>query len=158
MVRTDKVILGKDIIQACIRIEHTGSTSIPGMIAKPIIDLTLVIEPRDFEKVKSLLALKGYQHEGDLGITGREAFKLVNGSEITIPKHHLYVCAKDSIELEKQTAFRDYLKNHKADARRLSELKWSLAKKYNNDHEAYMQGKAALCEEITEKALEEQRR
>lgn len=150
-----KVFLGQDVIKACIRIEHTGSTSILGMTAKPIIDLILVIEPGDFKKVKKLLALKGYQHEGDLGIIGREAFKLLNTPEaINIPEHHLYVCAKDNIELKKQMAFRDYLKTHKEEARQLSKLKWSLAEKYNNDRNAYMQGKDALCKEITKKALE----
>lgn len=153
-----KSFLDKDVVQACIRIEHTGSTSIPGMIAKPIIDLILVIAPNDFEKAKNLLVLKGYLYEGDLGITGREAFKIPDDKlRQRLPQHHLYVCAKDSIELKKQISFREYLKIHKADAGRLSELKWSLAKRYNNDREAYMQGKAALCEEITQKALEQPR-
>jgi GrpB-like predicted nucleotidyltransferase (UPF0157 family) len=74
-----------------------------------------------------------------------------------LPKHHLYVCAKNSLELKKQLAFRDFLKNHHGYAERLSKLKWSLAEMYNNDRDAYMQGKAALCEEITKKALEKQK-
>ena len=63
-----KAFLGEKVSQACILIEHVGSTSISGMTAKPIVDLILVIEPQDFEKIKALLAERGYYHRGDLGI------------------------------------------------------------------------------------------
>ena len=66
--------LGQETTEACLRIEHVGSTSIPGMTAKPIIDLDLVIRDADFEKVRDLLARRGYYHQGDLGLQGREAF------------------------------------------------------------------------------------
>ena len=150
-----KAFLGEKVSEACIRIEHVGSTSVPGMIAKPIIDLILVIEPQDFEEIKRLLAERGYYHEGDKGIEDREAFDLEDNSiKSKIPRHHLYVCPKHSTELKKQTAFRNFLRQNKVYAERLSELKWSLAEKFNNDRQAYMDGKAALCREITEKALE----
>lgn len=56
-------------------IQHVGSTSIPGMKAKPIIDIDVGLENwGNFEKVKKALASIGYEHEGDKGITGREAF------------------------------------------------------------------------------------
>jgi GrpB-like predicted nucleotidyltransferase (UPF0157 family) len=149
-----KISLGKRIAHTCIRIEHVGSTAIPGMVAKPIIDIILIIEPVDLKNIIELLVLKGYLPEGDLGIEGREAFKLKDSNgKGKIPWHHLYVCAKDSAELQKEVAFRDYLRQNKKDAQRLSDLKWSLSEQYNNDHSAYMQGKATLCEEITQKAL-----
>jgi len=147
-----KAYLGVKIVKACLRIEHVGSTSIPGMAAKPIIDLILVIEPERWEEMKSLLEERGYYYRGDQGIKDREVFRLTD--ETSLPIHHLYVCPKDNLELKQETAFRDYLKTHKADAERLSELKRSLAEKYNNDRKSYMDGKAALCREITEKALE----
>ena len=71
-----KAYLGEKVSRACICIEHVGSTSIPGMTAKPIIDLILVSEPQDFEEIKGLLAERGYYHQGDLGIKDREVFKL----------------------------------------------------------------------------------
>ena len=56
-------------------IQHVGSTSIPGMKAKPIIDIDVGLENwSDFEAVKRALAEIGYEYEGDRGITGREAF------------------------------------------------------------------------------------
>jgi GrpB-like predicted nucleotidyltransferase (UPF0157 family) len=149
-----KAFLGEKITGACLRIEHVGSTSIPGMIAKPIIDLILVIEPECWEQIRRLLGERGYYHEGDKGIPQREAFDLVDEVvKKSLPRHHLYVCPEHSLELKKETAFRDYLINHTRDRERLSVLKWALAEQYNNDKYPYMHGKAALCREITEKAL-----
>ncbi len=151
-----KAFLGEKVCLACIRIEHVGSTSIPGMTAKPIIDLILVIEPQDFEKIKGLLAERGYHHQGDKDIKEREAFDLADDTvKKSLPAHNLYVCPKHSESLKRQIAFREYLKENKADAERLSTLKWSLAEKFDNDKYPYMDGKAALCEEITEKALKQ---
>ena len=150
-----KAYLGAKISQVCIQIEHVGSTSIPGMTAKPIIDLILVIKPQDFEKIKALLAECGYYHRGDLVIEEREAFGFEDvAARSSMPLHHLYVCPKHSAELKKEIAFRDFLRQSKEYAERLSELKWSLAEEFNNDRDAYMEGKAALCGEITERALE----
>ena len=56
------------------RIEHVGSTSVPGLWAKPIIDIDTVIEDRSLlDRVIRALETAGYRHEGDLGIPGREA-------------------------------------------------------------------------------------
>jgi GrpB-like predicted nucleotidyltransferase (UPF0157 family) len=150
-----KAFLGEKVSQACIRIEHIGSTAIPGMIAKPIIDLTLVIEPERFNEMKSLLEERGYYHRGDLGIPEREAFGLVDEAvKESLPAHYLYVCPKNSEALQRHIFFREYLKLHKDDAERLSALKWSLAEKFDNDKYPYMDEKAAFCDEITRKALE----
>jgi len=149
-----KAFLGEKVSQVCIQVEHVGSTSIPGMTAKPIIDLILVIESQDFEEIKGLLAERGYHYRGDQGIKDREVFRLTDVSvRSPVPYHHLYVCPKHSAELKKEIAFRDFLRQSKEYAERLSELKWSLAEAFNNDREAYMAGKAALCREITERAL-----
>ena len=146
-----KAHLGEKVGQACIGIEHVGSTSIPEMTAKPIIDLILVIQPERFAEIKALLEEHGYYHEGDKGIEDRKAFKIEDDSLTNfIPPHHLYVCPKNSVELVKETALRDFLKRNKAYASRLCELKLELAERYHNNLEAYMEGKAALCREITE--------
>jgi GrpB-like predicted nucleotidyltransferase (UPF0157 family) len=149
-----KAFLGDKVVKACLRIEHVGSTSIPGMTAKPIIDIIIVIEPGSFSGIRKLLEGRGYYQEGDLGIKGREAFKLKDEAvRKSLPDHHLYVCPEGNESLRRQIAFRDYLRSHKKDRERLSALKWALAEKYNNDKYAYMDGKDAMCKEITEKAL-----
>ena len=116
-----KAFLGERVSQAYILIEHVGSTSISGMTAKPIVDLILVIEPQDFEKIKALLAERGYYHRGDLGIEEREAFGLEDVTvKSSMPPHHLYVCPKHSVELKREIAFRDFLRQSKEYAERLA--------------------------------------
>ena len=107
--------LGDEIIG----IEHVGSTSIPGMKAKPIIDLDIIIDNNDaLENVISKLQELGYIPVGNLGITGREAFKRTDlktpniGSNKQWFRHNLYVCKKGSIGLSNHLNFRNYLIEH----------------------------------------------
>jgi len=154
LFETIKAFLGERIRRMCLRIEHVGSTSIPGMTAKPIIDLILVINSQNFEEIKSLMAKRGYYHEGDKGIKERQAFDLMDVSaKSSIPDHHLYVCPEHNNEMKNEIAFREFLKRNKDYAERLSKLKWSLAEEFDNDRSSYMEGKAALCREITRMAL-----
>ncbi len=143
---------------ACLAIEHFGSTSVPGMVAKPVIDVDVVVEPGRFEEVKALLLELGYRHEGDLGIPEREAFRLdADGPAAALPPHHLYVCPCESPELGRHRAFRSFLLAHPDWAARLSELKRSLVAQHGDDREAYIAGKDALVKEITVLAMEEAR-
>ena len=57
-----------------IVIEHVGSTSVPNLCAKPIIDLDVVVHPEDVPAAIAAVEALGYRHEGDLGVAGREAF------------------------------------------------------------------------------------
>ena len=92
-----------------ISIEHVGSTSIPRMNAKPIIDIDIVVEDTlQFLKLKDELEKIGYVHEGDRGISGREAF---DQEKVPVSiDHHLYVCVKDNAELKRHIKFRDKLR------------------------------------------------
>ena len=77
-----------------LRIEHVGSTSVPGLSAKPIIDIDVVIRDESMlEAVIAALGRIGYRHEGNDGIAGREAFGY-EGKE-HLRDHHLYVCPLD---------------------------------------------------------------
>src|ERR1700738_1203567 len=90
-----------------ITIEHIGSTAVPGLAAKPIIDLNVFLaSPVDIPKAIRLLASIGYAHEGDLGIAGREAFRTPPDE----PRHHLYVLIAGAKELRRHLAFRNALR------------------------------------------------
>jgi hypothetical protein len=141
--------LGKDIIYNSIKIEHVGSTSVEGMSAKPIIDLDIVIEKDKFEIIKRLLNDKGYEHEGDLGIEGREAFSYSGKEELMT--HHLYVCPKDSKELFKHITFRNFLKDNPALAAEYSRVKEQAAVLYHDDIDKYMEFKSEIIEKIYKK-------
>ena len=128
-------------------IEHVGSTSVPGLFAKPIIDIDVVIEdPVCFEKVKTALETIGYLHEGDLGIPGREAFKYEGKDHLR--NHHLYVCSKDASELKRHISFRDYLRTHPESVEEYSRVKEEGAKLYPNDIDGYIAHKSPFIEGI----------
>jgi GrpB-like predicted nucleotidyltransferase (UPF0157 family) len=85
-------------------VEHVGSTAVPGLAAKPIIDMDVVVPSvADIPEAIRRLAILGYVHRGDLGISGREALTSPAGK----PSHHLYVCALDSEELRRHRSLRD---------------------------------------------------
>ena len=142
-----KAELTNDLGQLTIGIEHVGSTSVRGLSAKPIIDIDVVmIDYTVWEDVASALGKIGYQHEGNLGIVGREAFRY-DGKE-HLKKPHLYVCPKDSPELKRHIAFRDYLRTHPDAVREYSHIKEEAAKQYPNDIERYIEHKSPFIEKI----------
>lgn len=133
-----------------LAIEHVGSTAVEKLSAKPIIDIDIIIESYDnFEDVKSRLENLGYYHEGDLGIKGREAFGYNQKDEFMT--HHLYVCPRDSEELKRHIIFRDYLRMHREDREKYSEIKFRAAKKYPTDIDSYIEAKSACIKDIYKK-------
>lgn len=149
------------VLKVQCEVQHVGSTSIPGMKAKPIIDIDVGLNNwADFEAVKKALAEIGYEHEGDKGITGREAFcrngkvqnKILDGID-----HHLYVCSVDNEEYKRHILFRDYLRNHTEARDRYNQIKEEILSKVGTENRAgYVQMKEDnyrdFFEEIIEKA------
>jgi len=125
-------------------IEHVGSTAVPGLAAKPIIDIDILLRSAaDVPLAITRLTFLGYQHQGDLGVLGREAFRPPPGA---IP-HHLYACPPDSRAYRSHIEFRDHLRNHPQDVGAYATLKRSLAESVV-DREAYTQAKTGFIEEI----------
>jgi GrpB-like predicted nucleotidyltransferase (UPF0157 family) len=125
-------------------IEHVGSTSVPGLAAKPIIDLDVVAEtPAMVEQIIGALGGLGYVHRGDLGIKGREAMEAPVG-----PAHHLYVCLAGSEALRNHLFLRDYLRAHPNLAASYGELKMRLAREFADDIDGYVDGKTDFILEI----------
>ena len=122
-------------------IEHVGSTSVPGLAAKPIIDLDIVIpSSADVPLAVERLAQLGYEHRGNLGIEGREAFTIPPG----MIRHHLYVCWRGSTGLRNHLALRDYLRSNPEAVRAYSELKKRLAQEHPHDIDAYIRDKTGF--------------
>lgn len=139
------------LAKLAVSIEHVGSTSVPGLAAKPIIDIDVLLRSSDdVPEVIRLLAEIGYEHRGDLGVTGREAFRANPGSI----QHHLYVCPPGSREYERHIAFRDYLRLHTADAHAYALLKRDLACKFGADREGYNLAKSQFVQRILQCALQ----
>lgn len=131
-------------------IEHVGSTAVPGLAAKPVIDIDVLLTERDaMPDAIARLATLGYQHEGDLGVAGREAFRHIAG----LPVHHLYVCAPDCAEYRRHIAFRDWMRTHPDDVRAYGALKFRLAEQFRNDREGYAIAKTQFVETILHQAM-----
>jgi GrpB-like predicted nucleotidyltransferase (UPF0157 family) len=110
-------------------IEHVGSTSVPGLAAKPIIDMDVIAHSRvDVMNAIRALETLGYRHVGDLDIPGREVLREPAGD----PRHHLYVGAHDATPLIEHLCFRDYLRSHPSAATEYAALKRRLAVQYDD--------------------------
>ena len=136
-----KAVLGTLVL----RVEHVGSTAVPGLAAKPVIDMDVVLaSPSDLAEVIRRLGALGYVHEGDLGFVGREAFRWPSGEA----RHHLYALIAGASELRRHLAFRDALRSNRAVRDAYAALKRSLALQYSQDRQAYTEGKSAFITNI----------
>jgi GrpB-like predicted nucleotidyltransferase (UPF0157 family) len=133
-------------------VEHVGSTSVPGLVAKPIIDIDVVVASGgDVADAIDRLSCVGYIHRGDLGIAGREAFDV----PIDAPYHHLYVVVRGSTPHLDHVLLRDYLRLHPDDADRYAARKLEVACLLARNRQAYMDAKAHIVEELLERARRE---
>jgi GrpB-like predicted nucleotidyltransferase (UPF0157 family) len=130
-------------------IEHIGGTAVPGLAAKAIIDMDVLIKSNaDLPLVISRLDSLGYQHRGDLGVPGREAFRPPPND----PPHHLYVCVPECLEYTRHITFRNHLRTHPQDANAYAALKRQLAEKLGSDRESYTQAKSEFVQDILRRA------
>jgi GrpB-like predicted nucleotidyltransferase (UPF0157 family) len=128
-----------------LAVEHVGSTSVPGLAGKPIVDITVVVRTEaDVPLAIERLGTLGYVHRGNLGVEGREAFTSPDG----LPTHHLYLCPRDSLGLANHLAVRNYLRTHPETAHQYGELKKRLAREFPHDIDRYIDGKTNLILEI----------
>ncbi|MGE3073338.1 MAG: GrpB family protein [Dehalococcoidia bacterium] len=129
----------------CIAIEHVGSTSVPGLAAKPILDIDVLISSRVvFPVVRDLLEASGYTHRGNLEIPGRESFAAPEGSY----RHHLYVCSLDSPGVHDHMTLRDMVRARPDLRERYAAAKRGAAERHPYDIDAYIEDKGGTIREI----------
>ena len=127
---------------APLAFEHVGSTSVPGLAAKPILDLLAGFPPgAAWRPYADLLVAAGYEARGPQGVAGRELFVL--GSEAA-RTHHLGLVEADGTLWREYVAFRDVLRADPARAAEYERLKRELAARHQGDRPAYTAGKAAF--------------
>ena len=142
-----RAVIWPQVSEHALDIIHVGSTSIPGMSAKPIIDISIIVENfENFDDIKEGLAKIGYIHQGDLGIKEREAFKL---DDKPMYPHHLYVCRKDSVPYRNHVLLKKHLTENPKAFKRYMDLKIGLAKT-SESREAYWRAKTELILEFLE--------
>ncbi|TDF95027.1 GrpB family protein [Paenibacillus piri] len=135
-----------------LAVEHVGSTSVEGLSAKPIIDLDVVMDSYDvLPTIIERLEQAGFEHQGNLGIEGREAFRRTYDDGFM--KYHLYVCPKDGKGYLEHIAFRDYLRANEEAKKEYEALKQRLAEAYRYDIDSYVDRKTAFVRDILNKTI-----
>ncbi|MEO6219942.1 MAG: GrpB family protein [Ginsengibacter sp.] len=140
-------------------IQHVGSTSIPGLFAKPILDIDIIINKKNLIRDITLRLEKiGYKTKGVQGISGRFAFRQKSlFTPLTATKekwqsHHLYVCYSDSLALKNHILFRDTLRKDKDLLEKYSELKKYLTYNLKITREEYTTKKTGFIISVLTKA------
>ncbi|MTI46706.1 MAG: GrpB family protein [Firmicutes bacterium] len=128
---------------------HIGSTSIPGIKAKPVIDILIIVEDiKEIDKYDLQMKELGYVPKGEYGIKGRRFF-MKGGNNRT---HHVHIYEVGNEEIERHINFKDYLISHPDKAKQYSELKEKLAQEHTYDIDGYIEGKSKFIKEIDKKA------
>ena len=129
-------------------IQHVGSTSIPGIAAKPIVDIAIGVESYEGARVCiAPLEALGYTYHGEHGIPGRHYFTRGDPTLYHVHMHEVTSRAWGNLVL-----FRDYILAHPKEAQAYLELKQRMAERHRRDRRAYTDGKAAFIERILELA------
>jgi GrpB-like predicted nucleotidyltransferase (UPF0157 family) len=127
-----------------LSLEHVGSTAIPGMVGKPILDMAAGRPPGTWiQDYVAALEQAGYEHRGERGVTGRELF--CRGQPRA---YHLHLVEEGGPLWHDYLVFRDYLRTHAEAARRYADLKRVLAARFSRDREAYVKAKSSHVQEI----------
>ncbi|WP_291725664.1 GrpB family protein [Bernardetia sp.] len=145
------------------KVEHIGSTAVPNLAAKDIIDIDIVyFDEADttFQKVKEDLVKRGYYHNGNQGIEDREVFKREkeNADEILDKiSHHLYVCPSDSEELKRHLLFRNFLRENEKARQEYESIKFDIALRTNQMKKEYAELKEKEAKDFIEKTIQKAR-
>jgi GrpB-like predicted nucleotidyltransferase (UPF0157 family) len=126
-------------------IEHVGSTAVPGLGGKPVIDMMVAVRDVFDEGQRCVAPLEGlgYEYKGELGIPGRLYFrKLTQGRW----SHQIHTVESGSDLWERHLLFRDYLRGQPDEAEAYYELKVRLAAEFRTDREGYTEAKTRFIE------------
>ena len=136
-----------------LALHHIGSTSIPGLHAKPVIDmLAVVADITAVDRIGPAMEQLGYEVMGEFGIPGRRYFRRDNTQGART--HQIHTFQQGSRHIDRHLAFRDYLRAHPETAAQYADLKQKLATAHPHDMSAYMDGKDAFIKQVERHALQ----
>ncbi len=153
LFRIERERLATAVGPQAVEIQHVGSTAVPGLAAKPVIDIAVGIKkyPWPSTSIDAIVAL-GYEHKGEHGIARRHYFRK------GVPRtHHVHVHELNSEQYTGHLVFRDYLRRHPEAARQYEVLKRGLVRTVRGDHRAYEEGKAEFIRDTIARARGESR-
>ena len=156
MYEQEKACIQDAIGEYLIDIQHVGSTSIPGLSAKPIIDIMAVIRNISLvEQCVQPLEALDYLYQGELGIPGRHYFRKPIDISHTDRTFHLHMVEKGHDQWAMYQLFREYMLLHPESVREYDTLKRELATKHGSDRAVYTNAKAPFIESIIRAAVKE---
>jgi GrpB-like predicted nucleotidyltransferase (UPF0157 family) len=133
-----------------VAVHHVGSTAVPDIFAKPIIDILVEVQcVGRIDEFNQEMIEQGYLPKGEFGISGRRFF--IKGDEER-RSHHIHVFQTGDPAIERHLAFRDYMIAHPEEAQAYGCLKQELAREFPHDIDSYMAGKNDFIKEIERKA------
>lgn len=129
---------------ASATVEHVGSTSVPGLAAKPILDIDILVDGDAVSAAVAALEAVGYVHRGELGIADREAFHAPDEH----PRRHVYVCRRGTLNVRNHLAVRDVLRARPDLRDEYAAVKQALAADPAMDIDTYVAGKSAVLQKV----------
>lgn len=127
-----------------VEVEHVGSTSVPGLAAKPVLDIDVIVDRADVGATLAALSRIGYVHRGDLGVVGREALKAPDAH----PRRNVYVCSRGALGARNHLTVRDVLRARPDLREKYAAVKLALATDPDIDIDTYIAGKSAVLQHI----------
>jgi GrpB-like predicted nucleotidyltransferase (UPF0157 family) len=148
---SEAVAIRRALSDVPIELHHIGSTAIPGILAKPVIDMLGVVHSVDaLDAHAHRLTALGYVAMGEFGISGRRYFRK-NAADGT-RTHQLHAFAVGSSEIRRHLDFRDYLRAFPREAQEYAALKQRLAAICGSDMTAYSEGKTEFIRGVEQRA------
>ena len=149
LFKKEAELIRKILGNNCIEIHHIGSTSVPGLSAKPLIDILPVVRNiLDVDPFVKAMESIGYEAMGEYGIAFRRFFRK---SILGVRSHNVHIYEEGDSEISRYIKFRDWMRSHKDDAANYAKLKLELAAKYPQDILQYCIGKDAFVAHIDAK-------
>ncbi|MDQ0729153.1 GrpB family protein [Microbacterium sp. W4I20] len=127
-----------------VSIEHVGSTAVPGLAAKPVLDIDIIVNREHMADALIALTIAGYSHRGDLGVTDREAVAAPDEQ----PARNVYVCVEGTLHLRNHLAVRDVLRRRSDLRERYGAVKLGLSEDSDMDIATYIAEKSEVLQQV----------
>jgi GrpB-like predicted nucleotidyltransferase (UPF0157 family) len=154
-----KTVIAEALHPLNVLIEHVGSTAVPNLDAKPIIDVDIIYDTHTaFNDIKTGLEKLGYRHNGNQGIPHRDVFKrdktFVFQGVLDEIVHHLYVCLNGSDALQRHILFKNYLIANDEARVYYQNMKYAIAAEVNQDKKKYAELKEVRSKDFIDAIIE----
>ena len=149
---SEKIRIVETLGELLLTLEHGGSTAVPGLAAKPIIDMWAALQgPLSPARIGAMAGI-GYEHFGEYGLAGRDYFV-----KATTPLCHLHCYPVGHPDWNRHLAFRDWLRTHPEGVRVYGRVKRELAIRFSGDRMAYTEAKSDFIESALAGKLDQTR-